>query len=70
MRKMGCVDGRAAAEEWAGRKLVVNECVWVVWDFAWEDDRWGQHGLVLVLSVAKMNENVVFYYGFDQNKCI
>ena len=70
MRKMGRVRGRAAMGEWAGRKLVVNECVWVVWDFAWEDDRWGQHGLVLVLSVAKMNENVVFYYGFDQNKCI
>jgi hypothetical protein len=34
MRKMGRVHGRAAMGEWAGRRLVVNECVWVVWDCA------------------------------------
>jgi len=31
---MGRVRGRAAMGEWAGRRLVVNECVWVVWDCA------------------------------------
>ena len=53
---MGRVDGRTAAEEWAGRKLVVNECVWMVWVCAAQVYRRGCRRLFRELNVAKMSD--------------